>query len=157
MKTSELLEAVREFASPIAKERDLEIWDVEFKKEGPYYYLRVFLDGEKSVTIEDLEIITRKLNKFLDEKDPVEKAYILDVSSVGIDKPLKFDKDFEKAIGEKVYIKLFSAIDKEKEFIGVLKSHEDGKIIITTEKGEKEFIKSDISTIHIIGEVSFND
>ena len=158
LKTNELLKAVKDFAMPIAIERGIEVWDVEFKKEGPYYYLRVFLDGDRNVTIEDLEVLTRKLNKFLDEKDPVEKAYILEVASVGIDKPLKFDKDFEKAIGKNVYVKLFSSKDKEKEFSGVLKEYNNGKITIVTDSGEeKEFLKTDISNIHIIGEVSFKN
>lgn len=158
MKTNELLKAVKDFASPIALERGIEVWDVEFKKEGPYYYLRVFLDGERNITIEDLEVLTRSLNKFLDEKDPVEKAYILEVASVGIDKPLKFDKDFLKAIGKKVYVKLFSSQDKEKEFVGVLKAYNDGKVTVITENNEeKEFLKTDASNIHIIGEVSFKN
>ena len=98
---------VLEIAEPIILEKGLELADLEFVKEGPNWYLRIYIDKQGGVTIEDCETISRILEKKLDEKDPIEQAYILEVSSPGIDRPLKKPEHFQKYIGEIIDIKLY--------------------------------------------------
>ena len=113
MKTEQLLE-------PILKELQFELYDVEFVKEAGTFYLRAFIDKEDGITINDCETVSRKLSDLLDQKDFIPDSYILEVSSPGLGRQLKKEKHFEKSIGEEVELKLFKAIEKQKEFSGIL-------------------------------------
>ena len=96
---------------PIVAERGLELVDLEFVKEGANWYLRVYIDKEGGVSIDDCEAVSRALEAKLDEKDPIEQAYVLEVSSPGIDRPLKKDADFIRFQGEIIDVKLYKAVD----------------------------------------------
>lgn len=143
MKTEQLLE-------PIMSENGFELVDVEFVKEAGTFYLRAFIDKEGGITINDCETVSRRLSDLLDQKDFIPDAYILEVSSPGLGRQLKKDKDFARSIGEEVEIKLFKAIDKQKEFSGFLDSFDAEKIVITDEKDNvMEFERSNIAIVKL--------
>jgi ribosome maturation factor RimP len=141
--TSNLLE-------PILSENNFELVDVEYVKEGTTWFLRIYLDKEGGITIDDCELVSKALEIKLDEKDPIPTQYILEVSSPGLDRPLKKEKDFERSLEQLVDIKLYKAIDKQKEFTGLLKGFNENTITIELENGESvEFERSDIALIRL--------
>ena len=143
-KTEKLLE-------PILKENNFELYDVEFVKEAGTFYLRAFIDKEGGININDCELVSRRLSDLLDEKDFIPEAYILEVSSPGLGRTLKKDKHFEKSIGEEVEIKLFKALDKQKDFTGYLESFNDEVIVISDEdENEIEFERSNIASVRLV-------
>ncbi|MGL4790862.1 MAG: ribosome maturation factor RimP, partial [Anaerotignaceae bacterium] len=107
---------VEQMLMPIITENNFELVDVEFIKEGQNWYLRIYVDKDGGISIDDCELVSKAFEKIVDEKDPIEQAYILEVSSPGIDRPLKKEADFVKFKGELVDIKLYKAINKQKEF-----------------------------------------
>ena len=111
---SKVTEVVEELAEPIIQELDLELVDIEYVKEGKNWFLRVYIDKESGVDIEDCGVVSERLSEKLDEIDPIPHNYFLEVSSPGAERPLKKDKDFEKAIGKNVFIKTYEPIDGEK-------------------------------------------
>lgn len=113
-------EIVKELALPITNKHQYELVDIEFKKEGSNWYLRLFVDKTGGITIEDCQLISEKLSEILDEADPIEQSYILEVSSPGLDRPLKTPEDFEKHKDYKVEIKLYAPINGKKKYIGKL-------------------------------------
>ncbi|WP_352400499.1 ribosome maturation factor RimP [Anaerotignum sp.] len=124
------------FLEPIITEKNLELVDLEFVKEGANWYLRVYIDKEGGVDIDDCEGVSRALEAKLDTADPIEQAYILEVSSPGIDRPLKKEADFVKYRGEMIDIKLYRAMDGQKQFQGKLLGLEDGVISIEDEENK---------------------
>lgn len=118
---------------PIMKENNFELVDVEYVKEVGNWYLRVYVDKEGGITIDDCELVSRAFSEILDEKDYIEDAYIFEVSSPGLGRQLKKDKDFNRSIGEEVEIKLYKAIDKRKEFSGILTAFDKDTITIELE------------------------
>jgi len=137
--------------TPILEENNFELYDVEFVKEAGTFYLRAFIDKEGGININDCELVSRRLSDLLDEKDFIPDAYILEVSSPGLGRALKKDKHFEKSIGEEVEIKLFKAIDKQKDFTGYLESFNDEVIVISDEaENELEFERSNIASVRLV-------
>lgn len=122
---------VEEMVNPILDDLNLELVDIEYVKEGPNYFLRVFIDKDNGVDIDECAAVSEKLSEKLDEVDPIPENYFLEVSSPGAERPLKKDKDFQKAIGKNVHIKTYEPIDNEKTFEGILTSF-DG-IVVTVE------------------------
>lgn len=120
---------------PIVEANDLELVDMEFVKEGMNWYLRVYIDKEGGVNIDDCELVSRALEAKLDEADPIEQAYILEVSSPGIDRPLKKEADFVKYQGEIIDVKLYKAQNGSKQYQGKLLGLENGVISIEEENG----------------------
>lgn len=142
-KTEELVE-------PLVKKNKFELVDVEFVKEAGTNYLRIYIDKEGGITIDDCEIISRALSDLLDEKDYIEETYILEVSSPGLGRPLKKDKDFARSIGEEVDIKLFKPIDKQKEFNGILEAYDDKEITVRLDEDTvMKFNRKDIALIRL--------
>ena len=141
---------ITELLLPIVGERGFELADVEFVKEGPNWYLRVYIDKEGGITIDDCEMVSRTLEKKMDEADPIQQAYILEVSSPGIDRPLKKPEDFVKYAGEIVDIKLYKPLEGSKEFQGELKGMENKIITILNEKGQElQFAQKDVASIRL--------
>ncbi|CAH0212829.1 Ribosome maturation factor RimP [Peribacillus sp. Bi96] len=124
--SKKVTEVVEELALPILEELQLELVEVEYVKEGKSWFLRVYIDKETGVDIEDCGNVSEKLSEKLDEVDPIPQNYFLEVSSPGAERPLKKEKDFLNAIGKNVYIKTYEPILDEKEFEGILISF-DGK------------------------------
>lgn len=146
MNNKDTIENVKKILEPITLENSLELWDIELTKEGPNLYLRVFIDKESGVTIDDCELISRFLSQKLDELDPVKQPYMLEVSSPGINRALKKDSDFIRYIGEVVDIKLYKAKDKVKEFQGELDSFENDIItIIDVNDNTYSFSKKEVA------------
>lgn len=121
---------VRELAKPIAEELGLEIWDVRFLKEGSQWYLRIFIDKEGGVSIDDCVDFTHAINKPLDEADPIEQAYCLEVSSPGIERELVRDEHFQKSIGKKIMLKTIRPVDGEREFKGILEAFDGTAVTV---------------------------
>ncbi|MEH7353122.1 ribosome maturation factor RimP [Neobacillus drentensis] len=117
---SKVTEVVEELAAPIFQELGLELVDIEYVKEGKSWFLRVYIDKDTGVDIEDCGLVSERLSEKLDEIDPIPHNYYLEVSSPGAERPLKKEKDFEKAIGKNVVIKTYEPINGEKSFEGTL-------------------------------------
>lgn len=134
---------------PILEEFSFDLWDVEYVKEGAQYYLRAYIDKEGGITIDDCVDVSRRLSDKLDEDDFIEEEYILEVSSPGLGRALKRDRDFEKSIGREVDIKLYKAIDKVKEFEGILKAYDKDNVVIEIDGEDKSFDKKELASIKL--------
>ena len=121
---------------PIVEEMNFELVDVEYVKEGGNYFLRPYIDKEGGITINDCETVSRRLSDLLDEADFIPDSYILEVSSPGLGRPLKKDKDFARSIGKEVEIRLFQAVNRKKESTGVLCAYDKDSVTITQEDSE---------------------
>lgn len=136
--------------TPIIVANNFELVDVEYVKEGSTWYLRIFIDKEGGITVDDCEIVSRAFNEIIDKEDYIEDAYILEVSSPGLGRPLKKDKDFERSIGDEIEIRLYKAIDKQKEFVGILKSYSKDEVTIeTADEEEITFNRADIALVRL--------
>ncbi len=135
--------------APIAAAAGVEIYDVEYGKEGADWYLRAYIDKPEGVNIEDCEKVSRALSDALDKEDFIADAYILEVSSPGLGRTLKKDKHLEKSLGSEVEVKTYKPIEKCKEFAGILKAYDRDTITIELESGEMTFSKSDIALIRL--------
>ena len=131
---------VWQIAEPIALTLGLELWDVRFEKEGADWFLRIFIDKEGGVSIDDCVEMSHAIDKPLDEADPIEQSYCLEVSSPGIERDLKRDAHFEKSIGEKIMVKLIRPVDGQREFKGILESYDNGSFELVTVDGTKLMI-----------------
>ena len=128
---------IEELIQPTVTEMGYELVDVEFVKEGPNWYLRIFIDKEGGVTIDDCEAVSKTLEKIFDEKDPIEQAYFLEISSPGIDRPLKKKEDFIKYNGEMVDVKLYKPYEGSKEYTGKLVGYDENDGTVTIEVDDK--------------------
>lgn len=128
--------AVENIAEPLAEELGFELVDVEFKKEGPNYFLRVFLDKTGGITLDDCEKMSQLLSDALDEKDPITVPYYLEVSSPGLDRPLKTNKDLKRNLGKELDIKLYEAINGKKIIQGILRDFNEETIKIEIDNTE---------------------
>ena len=122
---------------PIVEEKGYEMVDVEYVKEGSNWYLRAFIDKPGGITINDLECVSRKLSDLLDEEDFISDAYILEVSSPGLGRPLKKDRDFDRSIGEEIEVHLYRSLNGNKQYVGLLKSYDKDTITIEDEDGSE--------------------
>ncbi|QCJ42067.1 ribosome maturation factor RimP [Bacillus sp. S3] len=127
---SKVTEVVEALAAPIFQELDMELVDIEYVKEGKNWFLRVYIDKDTGVDIEDCGLVSERLSEKLDEMDPIPHNYFLEVSSPGAERPLKKEKDFEKAIGKNVFIKTYEPIDGEKSFEGTLLEFTGNHLIV---------------------------
>ena len=135
---------------PIMEEHQFELVDVEFVKEAGNWFLRAYIDKPGGIGVDDCETVSRRLSDLLDEQDFIEESYILEVSSPGLGRPLKKDKDLERSIGESVNVRLFRAIDRQKEFTGILKAWDaDTVTIVTDTEEEQTFARADIALIRL--------
>jgi ribosome maturation factor RimP len=134
---------------PLIEENNFELVDVEYVKEGSNWYLRVYIDKPGGINVDDCELISRALGDMLDEKDYIEEAYILEVSSPGLGRSLKKDKDFERSLMSEVEVKLYRAKDGQKDYRGILKSYNKEDVVIE-EAGENiTFKRSEIALIRL--------
>lgn len=138
------------FLQPLMEEHQFELVDVEYVKEAGTWYLRAYIDKEGGIAVDDCEVISRKLSEWLDEKDFISDSYILEVSSPGLGRPLKKEKDFVRNIGKAVDVKLYRALNKQKDFTGILKSYDKESVTIEQEDStEMVFTRSDIALIRL--------
>lgn len=120
------------------QELGYELYDVQYAKEGKDYFLRVFIDKEDGIDLNDCEKVSNEINPLLDEKDFIKEMYFLEVSSPGIERVLRKDEHLKDAIGKEIEVKLFKPIEKQKEFVGVLEDYNNEKIILGLEENEKK-------------------
>ena len=126
--------AVWDIVAPIAEDLGLSIWDIRFQKEGVSWYLRIYIDKEDGIVIEDCENFSHAVDAPLDEADPIDQSYYLEVSSPGIERQLTRDEHFEKCLGEKVIVRLIRPTDDGvREFKGVISSYDNGLITVERE------------------------
>ena len=131
--------SVWDFIEPLLKETAYEIYDVEYVKEGTEWYLRIFIDKDGGIDLDDCEAVTDLINDPLDELDPISEAYFLEVSSPGVERNLKYPAHFETAIGEKVRVKSFVKIENNKEWVGTLVSYDEEKLTLDVSGKTIEF------------------
>ncbi|ASM69056.1 ribosome maturation factor RimP [Blautia hansenii] len=134
---------------PIVAEHDFELVDVEYVKEGSNFYLRAYIDKPEGITVDDCEVVSRTFSQKLDEEDFIDEAYIMEVSSPGLGRPLKKEKDYKRSMGKELEIRTYRAINKEKEFYGILKEYNERSVTIDCEGTEMTFQKSDIALIRL--------
>lgn len=139
-----------ELITPIIERMHFELVDVEYVKEGGTWYLRAYIDKEGGITVNDCEDVAREMNEILDREDFVEDSYVFEVSSPGLGRPLKKEKDYIRSMGKEIEIRTYRAINREKEFYGILSAYDESTVTIETENGEKmTFEKSDIALIRL--------
>lgn len=138
-----------ELIMPVILQNNLELVDVEYVKEGGNWFLRVYIDKSGGINLDDCELVSRALSDILDEKDYIEDAYILEVSSPGLGRPLKKERDFEKSIGKDVNIKLYRAKNGSKEFTGTLTSFDKDTVTIDEVGNKLIFNRSEIALIRL--------
>ena len=140
---------ITELAEPRVTELGLTLWDVTYTKEAGEWFLRVFIDKEGGISIDDCEKVTRLLDPEIDALDPIAHSYIFEVSSAGAERVLKRPEDFARFLGHKVEIKLYKAQDGVKLFVGNLQAFADDLITIETEENTKEFEYKDVATARL--------
>ena len=146
---SRLTDQVAALALPIVEEEGCTLWDVEYVKEAGSWYLRVFIDREGGVSIEDCERISRRLYPILDEADPIPESYIFEVGSAGADRELKRPGDYEQFMGSEVELKLYRPVKDSKRYVGVLSGYEDGAVTIVQNGEALRFEKSQIAQVRL--------
>ncbi len=145
-KVTELAAAL---AAPIVEENGCSLWDVEYVREAGQWFLRVYIDKNGGVSIQDCEAVSRPLSDKLDEADPIEGSYVLEVSSAGADRPLKRPEHFQQFMGAEVEVRLYRAVDGRKEYVGALAGYEDGAVTLDTPAGPMEFAKKDVAQVRL--------
>ncbi len=151
MKKTEVEQHCTELVTPIIEDNNFELVDVEYVKEGQDYYLRVYADKEGGITIDDCVLISRALEEKLDNANKLTDAYILEVSSPGLTRPLKKENDFKRSIGKPVEVKLYKAMDGMKEISGVLTDYSEDDITLCIDESKEPFVifRNDISMIRL--------
>ena len=143
---AKVTELTAQLAAPIVEEQGCTLWDVEYVKEAGSWYLRVFIDKEGGVSINDCEAVSRPLSDKLDEVDPIEGSYVLEVGSAGADRVLKKPEHFAAFIGSEVEVRLYRAQQGKKEFVGVLEQYENGDVQL---EGDLRFEKKDVAQVRL--------
>lgn len=149
MRREEIEKRTEELILPILDRMGFELWDVEYVKEGPEFYLRAYIDKEGGIMIDDCVDVSHELSDKLDEEDYIDGEYILEVSSPGLGRTIKKDREFDKSIGKEVDIKFYKPVDGKKEFTGILDSYDSDSVSIKIEEEVKTFIKKEIATVKL--------
>ena len=135
---------------PIIEANNFELVDVEYVKEGSNWYLKVYIDKEGGISVDDCEVVSRAFSDKLDEEDFIDDAYIMEVSSPGLGRPLKKEKDYKRSVGKLIDIKLYKPVDKCKEFTGVLDSYDKDTVTIKMDDDtQKTFDRSNLAMIRL--------
>lgn len=141
---------VERYLQPLMEEYHFELVDVEYVKEVGNWYLRAYIDKEGGIAVDDCEVVSRRLGDWLDAEDFIQDSYILEVSSPGLGRPLKKEKDFARSLGKDVDIKLYKQLNKQKDFTGALKAYDKATVTIELEDGtEMVFERPDIALIRL--------
>ena len=142
-------EIVAQFAEPIVIEHGCTLWDVEYVREGSERFLRLYIDKDGGVDITDCEAISRAVDPILDEKDPIAESYHFEVCSAGLERALKRPGDFERFMGSPIMVKLYRPRNGMKEFPGILRGYEDGKVTVEAGKETITFEKSQVALVRL--------
>ena len=140
---------VRAFSQPVVEGLGCTLWDVEYVREGGEWFLRLYIDKECGVGIDDCEAVSRAVDPILDQEDPVPGRYHFEVSSAGLERPLRRPEHLAWSLGKTVAVRLYRPRDGAKEFTGVLRGYADGKIVLETATGETAFEKDEIALVRL--------
>ena len=146
---SKITDKVTALARPIVEEEGCSLWDVEYVREAGSWYLRVFIDKEGGVSIDDCERISRRMDPILDEADPIPDSYVFEVGSAGAERELKRPSDFEQFMGSQVEVKLYQPVNGSKTFVGTLAGYEQGKVSVTVGKETMTFDKAQTAQVKL--------
>ena len=146
---SKVTETVTALAAPIAAELGLELWDVEYIREAGQWFLRVYIDKDGGVSINDCEALSRALDPVLDEADPIPDSYVFEVSSAGAERELKRPGDFERFMGSGAEVRLYQPVNGSKSFVGTLSGYRDGDVTLTIAGKETTFEKPQIAQVRL--------
>ena len=146
---AKVTDVVAQLAQPIVEQAGCTLWDVEYVKEAGTWYLRILLDKEGGVDINDCEAVSRPLSDALDEADPIEGSYVLEVSSAGADRPLKKPAHFRQFLGAEVDVRLYRPLDGRKEYTGILRDYADGDVTIELGGAPRTFAKKDVAQVRL--------
>ena len=144
-----ITEKVWQFAEPLVQAQGCSLWDVEYVREGGEWFLRLYIDKDGGVDIDDCEAVSRAVDPVLDEKDPIPESYRFEVCSAGLERVLKRPSDFERFLGEPVLVKLYRPKDGQKEFPGVLKGYAGGAVTIDMNGTELTFEKPEVALVRL--------
>ncbi|MBQ7801017.1 MAG: ribosome maturation factor RimP [Oscillospiraceae bacterium] len=142
-------EIVAKIAEPVVKANGCELWDVEYVREGDQRFLRLYLDKEGGVDINDCEAVSRAVDPLLDEADPIAESYHFEVCSAGLERALKRPSDFERFMGSPVTVKLYRPYNGMKEIPAVLRGYEDGRVTVEAGKETITFEKSQVALVRL--------
>lgn len=142
---AKVTELVSALAAPLVEAAGCSLWDVEYVREAGQWFLRIYIDKEGGVSINDCEAVSRPLSDALDEADPIEGSYVLEVSSAGADRPLKKPEHFDAFMEAEVEVRLYRAVDGRKDHVGTLSGYENGDVTIETADGPRTFVKKDVA------------
>ncbi len=143
MGKKEIQQTVEKIVEPVLVENDYELVDIEFIKEGKNWFLRVYIDKSDGITLDDCQFVNRELSETLDQEDPIPQSYYLEVSSPGLERPLKKESDFERFKGSKIKVKTYILINKQKKFTGILQDCKDGLVQLQLDTGDNVSIPFD--------------
>ena len=146
---AKVTDTVAALAAPVVEAAGCTLWDVEYVKEAGQWFLRLYIDKEGGISIEDCEAVSRPMSDLLDEADPIEGSYVFEVSSAGADRVLKTDAHFEQFMGAEVEVKLYRPRDGRKEFVGLLRTHNDGDVTVEINGEIAEFTKQEIALVRL--------
>ena len=146
---AKVTELAAELAAPLAQAAGCTLWDVEYVREAGEWFLRVYIDKEGGVSIDDCEAVSRPLSDALDEADPIQGSYVLEVSSAGADRALKKPEHFARFIGTAVDVRLYRPVDGGREHTGALKAWAEGDVTIDTPAGPRTFVKKDVAQVRL--------
>lgn len=145
-------------AQPVLEQLGLTLWDLRFEKEGSLWYLRYFIDKEEGLTIEDCETFSRAIDKLLDEADPIDQSYTLEVSSPGIERELTKDWHYEQCMGMEITVHLIRPVDGTRDFIGTLTGYEDGRVtMLLSGETEMSFGTEEASFVRLYNDYTMED
>ena len=140
-----ITEQVRQFAEPAVLAQGCTLWDVEYVREGGEWFLRLYIDKDGGVNIDDCEAVSRAVDPILDEQDPIPGSYTFEVSSAGLDRPLRRPEHFAQCMGQQVDVRFYRPVDGQKGYTGVLSGYEDGDVTVDG----RRFPKGDVALVRL--------
>ena len=146
---AKVTDTVAALAAPVVEAAGCTLWDVEYVKEAGQWFLRLYIDKEGGISIEDCEAVSRPMSDLLDEADPIKGSYVFEVSSAGADRVLKTPEHFEQFMNTEVEVKLYRPREGRKEFVGLLQSYADGGVVIDMNGQSAEFTKQEIALVRL--------
>ena len=146
---SKLTEKIRTLAEPMVREEGCSLWDVEYVREAGSWYLRLFIDKEGGVGIDDCERISRRLDPILDEADPIPESYVFEVGSAGAERELKRPSDFAQFMGAEVEVKLYKPLEGRKAWVGELAGYDAGAVTLRVGEEERRFTAAEVAQVRL--------
>ena len=150
---SKITDTVFKLAQPVVEQEGCSLWDVEYIREAGTWYLRIYIDKDGGVSIDDCERISRRLDPMLDEADPIPESYVFEVGSAGAERELKRPSDFEQFMGSKVEVRLYQPLEGSKSFVGMLAGYDNGDVTVNIAGEEKHFDSQKVAQVRLRAEI----